>query len=54
MIACIGNGFMDAPIPYSKTTGWRMYGDTLASEKVYYQFRSVRRYVRNMMLQVCQ
>lgn len=47
-------GFMGAPIPYSKTMGWRMYGDTRVSERVYYQFRSARLYVRNVMLQACQ
>ncbi len=47
-------GFMGAPIPFSKTMGWRMYGDTRASEKVYFKFRSARRYVRKVMREACQ
>ena len=47
-------GFMGAPIPYSKTMGWRMYGDTRTSEEVYYQHKNARLYVRNVMLQACQ
>ena len=47
-------GFMGEPIPYSKTMGWRMYGDTKVSEKVYYQHKNARLYVRNVMLQACQ
>ena len=47
-------GFMGAPIPYRKTLGWRMYGDTGASEEIYYQFRNARRSVRNMVLEACQ
>ena len=47
-------GFMGEPIPYRKTMGWRMYGDTRVSEKVYYQHKNARLYVRNVMLQACQ
>ena len=47
-------GFMGEPIPYIKTMGWRMYGDTRVSEKVYYQHKNARLYVKNVMLQACQ
>ena len=46
-------GFMGAEIPYRKTMGWRMYGDTRASEKIYNQYRHARQSVR-LMLQACQ
>ncbi len=45
-------GFMGKAIPYRKTMGWRMYGDTRASEKIYYQFRNARSYVKDMLLRV--
>ena len=48
-------GFMGtSPIPYRKTMGWRMYGDTRPSEKMYHQFRSARHYVKDMMRSACQ
>jgi hypothetical protein len=43
-------GFMGKAIPYRKTMGWRMYGDTRISENVYYQFKNARSYVRDMLL----
>lgn len=46
-------GFMGAEIPYRKTMGWRMYGDTRISEKIYNQYRHARQSVR-LMLQACQ
>ena len=46
-------GFMGARIPYRKTMGWRMYGDTRASEAVYHQFKNARSHVKSMLL-ACQ
>ncbi len=42
-------GFMGAPIPYRKTLGWRMYGDTRISEMLYNRYRNARGFVRAML-----
>ncbi len=42
-------GFMGAPIPYRKTMGWRMYGDTRLSEMIYNLYRNARGYVRAVL-----
>ena len=48
-------GFMGVlPLPYKKTMGWKMYGDTGASEKLYLKFKLARKFVSNVMLQEYQ
>jgi len=42
-------GFMGEPLPYSKTMGWRMYGDTRESEKIYHQIACARSCVKGML-----
>lgn len=42
-------GFMGARIPYQKTMGWRMYGDTRISEVAYNRYRNARSYIRTVL-----
>lgn len=43
-------GFTGAiQLPYSKTLGWKMYGDTRSSESVYYSFQNARNQVRDIL-----
>ena len=42
-------GYMGGPIPYRKTMGWRMYGDTSFSEMIYYRYKEARSLVRTIL-----